>query len=31
MGKDNGRLRRVKMVVLDEWDGEKEEFGGVME
>jgi hypothetical protein len=31
MGKDNGRPRRVKMVGLEEWDGGKEEFGGVME
>ena len=31
MEKDNGRFRRVKMVVQEEWDGGKEEFGGVME
>lgn len=31
MEKGSGGLSRVKMAVLGELDGEKEEFGGVME
>jgi hypothetical protein len=31
MERDNGKLRRVKMADQGEWDGEREEFGGVME